>query len=202
MPTNTTPFIETSVEDLKIRIAERQIEWSQIACIGLTPEALDFIKCLLEYDPRGRMKLSDALKHPWLEGYVFAHPIDYPRVNAVGNRSSLSEDVSMRTAEQLSFGHGRGGGCKPGSEHLELNGTAVVPGFTDVNGQDAAANGDTAAAEAEEVEGRSTPSNSPPGLALHKKGGLQRRADVLQQAAEDGRALVEPSWEMVNYAQS
>ncbi|KAF8200052.1 kinase-like domain-containing protein [Mycena galopus ATCC 62051] len=182
MLTNTTPFIETSVEDLKIRIAERQIEWSQIECIGLTPEALDFIKCLLEYDPRRRMKLSDALKHPWLEGHVFAHPIDYPRVNATGSRSSLSEDVSMRTADQLSFGPGElsftgeAEAVSQGFEHLKLNGSsaAVTPGFTDaaaVNGQDAAANGDAAAAEAEEGEGRLTPSNSPPGLALHKKGG-------------------------------
>ncbi|KAF8127745.1 kinase-like domain-containing protein [Mycena galopus ATCC 62051] len=211
MLTNTTPFIETSVEDLKIRIAERQIAWSQIECLGFTPEALDFIKGLLEHDPRRRMKLSDALKHPWLEGYVFAHPIDYPRVNAAGSRSSLSEDVSMRTAEQLSFGPGElsftgeAEAVSQGFEHLKLNGSAaVVPSFTDaaVNGQDATANGDSAAVEAEEGEGRPTPSNTPPGLTRHKKGGRQRRADVLQHAAEDGRSLVEPSWEMVNYAQS
>ncbi|KAF8143363.1 kinase-like domain-containing protein [Mycena galopus ATCC 62051] len=212
MLTNTTPFIETSVEDLKTRIAERQIEWSQIECIGLTPEALDFIKCLLEYDPRRRMKLSDALKHPWLEGYVFAYPIDYPRVNGAGSRSSLYEDVSMRTAEQLSFAAGElsftgeAGTVSQGFKHLKLNGNsaAVVPGFADsaLNGQEANTNGDAHAAEAEEGEGRLTPSNTPPGLTLQKKGGLQRCADALQQAAEDSRALVEPSWEMANYAQS
>ncbi|KAF7357886.1 Pkinase-domain-containing protein [Mycena venus] len=201
MLTNTTPFIESSVDDLRTRIAERRIEWSQLESLGLSNEAIDFIRRLLEYDPRYRMKLSDALSHSWFQGYVFAHPLDYPTVNRAGSTStgSLSEDVSMRTADQLSF-TGEAEAVSQGFEHLKLNGSV---GASTSAVASAIANGDAAEAEAvQEGEGRLTPSNTPPGLTLHKKGGLQRRADVLSQAVETGRALVEPSWEMVNYAQS
>ncbi|KAJ7782479.1 kinase-like domain-containing protein, partial [Mycena maculata] len=154
MLTNTNPFIETSVEDLKTRIASRHIDWTQLEMLkyqdsqggyyGLSDEVQDFIHRLLDFDPRQRMKLGDALGHVWFKNFVFVYPeIDYPRI--ASGSGTLSEDA----------------------------------------------------------EGRLTPpSSTPPGLTLHKKGALQRRSEVLQQAAEAGRAPVEPSWEMVTYAQS
>ncbi|KAJ7797554.1 kinase-like domain-containing protein [Mycena olivaceomarginata] len=197
MLSNTTPFIESSVEDLRTRIAERIIEWTQLERLRLSEDALDFLRRLLEYDPRYRMKLSEALEHPWLKDYVFAHPIEYPSrgASSANSTSSLSQDVSMRTADQLSF-TGEAEAVSQGFEHLKLNGS--TPGIP------AAANGnvDAVAQEEEEGEGRLTPSSTPPGLTLHKKGGLQRRADVLQQAEEAGQAPIEPSWEMVTFAQS
>ncbi|KAJ6498736.1 kinase-like domain-containing protein [Mycena sanguinolenta] len=173
MCTNTTPFIEPSVEDLKTRIAERQIEWTQVQTVGLSPEAVDFLRCLLEYNPRDRMKLSDALEHPWLQGYVFAHPIKYPEVTRTGSsKSSLSEDVSMRTADRLSF-TGEAEAVSQGFEHMKLNGStssAFTPGFAPTEGTE--------------------------------KGELRRRADILQEAVETDQPLIEPSQEMINYVQS
>ncbi|KAJ7267704.1 kinase-like domain-containing protein [Mycena haematopus] len=212
MLSNTTPFIESSIDDLKTRIAGRLIDWSQLEILGLSADCIDFIRRLLDHNPRARMKLTDALNHPWLRDYVLAHPIDYQRFNGAGSSTStstsLSEDVSMRTADQLSFA-GEAEAVSQGFEHLKLNGgmssLAIVAGSATAQA-DAAANADTTTdAEtdgAEGGDGRLTPSITPPGLTLHKKGGLRRRADVLQQAADVGLPLVEPSWEMVNYAQS
>ncbi|KAF7376629.1 Pkinase-domain-containing protein [Mycena sanguinolenta] len=190
MCTNTTPFIEPSVEDLKTRIAERQIEWSQLESLGLSREAVDFVRRLLEYNPRDRMKLSDALEHPWLQGYVFAHPIEYPQVSRTGStKSSLSEDASMRTAASFT---GETEAVSQGFEHMKLNGStnsAFVPGFAPTEGKEVGA-------------GRLYGSQTPPGLTQHKKGELRRRADVLQEAVETDQPLVEPSQEMIEYVQS
>ncbi|KAJ7879535.1 kinase-like domain-containing protein [Mycena olivaceomarginata] len=172
MLSNSTPFIDSSVEDLRTRIAERIIEWTQLERLRLSEDALDFLRRLLEYDPRYRMKLSEALEHPWLKDYVFAHPIEYPSrgASSANLTSSLSQDVSMRTADQLNF-TGEAEAVSQGSEHLKLNGSTL--------GVPAAANGNA-----------------------DTKGGLPWRADVPQQAAEAGQAPIEPSWEMVTFAQS
>ncbi|KAJ7760920.1 kinase-like domain-containing protein [Mycena metata] len=85
MLTNTTPFIDPSHEDLKVRIAERTIDWSQLEGegMGLSAEVIDFIRNLLEFDPRRRMRLSSALSHPWLDGYAdsVSQGIEHLRLN-------------------------------------------------------------------------------------------------------------------------
>ncbi|KAJ7162184.1 CAMK/RAD53 protein kinase [Mycena filopes] len=185
MLTNTTPFIENTNEDLKVRIAQRIIDWSQLEGMDLSLEATDFIRQLLEFDPRRRMRLSTALTHPWLDGYELQieTPLAYPAVATTPTAgSTVSEDVSMRTAEELSF-------------HLRLHGSsaALLPST--------AASGDTEPLD----HGRlslTPPSNTPPSLPLVKRGALQRRSEVIQHAAETGQSLVEPSWEMVSYANS
>ncbi|KAJ6594533.1 kinase-like domain-containing protein [Mycena capillaripes] len=201
MLTNTTPFIESSVADLRTRIASRDIDWAQLETLGLTEEAVDFIRLLLEYDPRNRMTLRDALQHPWLLSYQSA---DSPVVNGanVSNGNLNGEDVSMRTADGLSFSEAEA--VSQGFEHLKLNGSTSGAAFPEVEANAAAAaNGHAAAAGAGGDQGRLTPpSNTPPGLTLHKKGALMRRSEVLAHAAETGRPLVEPSWEMVSFAQS
>ncbi|KAJ7028545.1 kinase-like domain-containing protein [Mycena alexandri] len=214
MLTNTTPFIETSHEDLKVRIAERTIDWSQLEGVGLSAEVISFIRNLLEFDPRRRMRLSSALAHPWLEGYELqvAVPLVYPALerttpDASGGGGMLSEDVSMRTAGSfvdveapvLTPREGEGMGeddvergeeadaVSQGIEHLRINGS--VPSVT-----------------APTDATTPPPSNTPPGLTLlnrtRGRGVLQRRSEVIQHAAETGRVLVEPSWEMVSYASS
>ncbi|KAJ7028553.1 kinase-like domain-containing protein [Mycena alexandri] len=223
MLTNTTPFIETSHEDLKVRIAERTIDWSQLEGVGLSAEVISFIRNLLEFDPRRRMRLSSALTHPWLEGYELqvAVPLVYPALERTtpeaGGGGMLSEDVSMRTAGSfvdveapvLTPREGEGMGeddaergeeadaVSQGIEHVRINGSVpsvTAPTHTDA-GTDATPNGTTP-----------PPSNTPPGLTLlnrtRGRGVLQRRSEVIQHAAETGRVLVEPSWEMVSYASS
>jgi serine/threonine/tyrosine protein kinase RAD53 len=43
MLTNTTPFIESSIEDLRTRIASRDIDWGQLGALyGLSDEGNEF----------------------------------------------------------------------------------------------------------------------------------------------------------------
>ncbi|KAJ7467081.1 kinase-like domain-containing protein [Mycena latifolia] len=209
MLTNTNPFIETSAEDIRTRIRERTIAWDQLEQLkygnsqtgyyGLSSEVLTFVRALLEDDPRKRMRLGDALFHPWLEEFSLSIPIDYPEIDGSGNgNGSLSEDVSMRTADHLSFSlPSETDAVSQGFEHLKLNGSGssrtALP----------AANGQADVPNAG-AEGRVTPGHTPPApeLTPSKRGGLQRRSEVLQHAVDTGGQLVEPSWEMVNYASS
>ncbi|KAJ7140506.1 kinase-like domain-containing protein [Mycena crocata] len=205
MLTNTNPFIESSVDDLRTRIAERLIDWTQLEVLvynsQLSEEGLNIIQLLLDFDPKQRLRLSAALQHPWFNGFRFDYPIDYPRIddeNISNPASSLSEDVSMRTAGGLSFAApSEADSVSQGFEELHLNGsgssTHVVP---------SAPNGHPASADADADRDTTPPSNTPPGLPNLKKGGLVRRSEVIQEAAEAGRPLIEPSWEMLNYAQS
>ncbi|KAJ6538801.1 Pkinase-domain-containing protein [Mycena vulgaris] len=205
MLTNTNPFIESSVEDLKARIRDRHIDWTTLEMLrfpdreggyyGLTTEVQDFIRRLLAFDPRQRMKLSEALNHPWLKNYNFCYKdkINYASIA----RGSLSEDVSMRTADQLSFSQpSETDAVSQGFEHLKLNGSsrAVLPSANGHSDPDA---------DVETTAGGRSKSTTP-GLPRKdlKRGALQRRSEVLQHAADTDGRLVEPSWEMVNYAQS
>jgi serine/threonine/tyrosine protein kinase RAD53 len=81
MLTNATPFIEDeNILDVRVRIAQRQIEWSCLTNSDVSPQVQDLIKRLLEYDPRKRISMKGALEHPWLQSYVPPH----------GNASSSS----------------------------------------------------------------------------------------------------------------
>ncbi|KAF8127761.1 hypothetical protein K438DRAFT_2000633 [Mycena galopus ATCC 62051] len=103
-------------------------------------------------------------------GLRLCAPDRLPAHQPASSRSSLSKDISRRTAEQLNFAPD-----EPSfTAEAEASSAAVVLGFTDaaaVDGQDATGNGDISTAEAEEGEGRLTLWNTPPGLTLHKKGG-------------------------------
>ncbi|KAG1889963.1 kinase-like domain-containing protein [Suillus subluteus] len=67
MFTLSSPFIEDENQrDLKVRIAERTIQWSTLDSVDVSPLARNFIVRLLEHDPRDRMSLSAACTHPWL----------------------------------------------------------------------------------------------------------------------------------------
>ncbi|KAG1739300.1 kinase-like domain-containing protein [Suillus lakei] len=67
MFTLSSPFIEDENQrDIKIRIAERKIQWSTLDTVDVSPLARTFIERLLEHDPRDRMSLSTACTHEWL----------------------------------------------------------------------------------------------------------------------------------------
>ncbi|KAG2046644.1 Pkinase-domain-containing protein [Suillus hirtellus] len=67
MFTLSSPFIEDENQrDIKVRIAERTIQWSILDKVEVSPRARNFIERLLEHDPRDRMSLSTACTHPWL----------------------------------------------------------------------------------------------------------------------------------------
>ncbi|KAJ7213007.1 kinase-like domain-containing protein [Mycena pura] len=215
---NTTPFLENSLDDLRTRIAERLIDWTQLdnlwypnvdgIDVRLTDHAKDFIRKLLEFDPQQRMKLTQALHHPWLNNYSFYYDIDYPQTNGAGGANSSSSgpsrDVSMRSAAALSFSApSETDSVSQGIELLKLKGS-VSGGW---NRQTVAAAAEPMAngqpmPNADESGDRRTPPSTPPGLTLLRKGGLQRRSEVLRHAKETGASILEPSWEMVQYAAS
>ncbi|TFY79147.1 hypothetical protein EWM64_g4868, partial [Hericium alpestre] len=65
--TNSTPFVESSTSpDVRQRIERRSIDWQVLASAGVSAEAGDFIKRLLETNPANRMTMAAALEHPWL----------------------------------------------------------------------------------------------------------------------------------------
>ena len=74
----------------------------------VSPEAKDFIKCLLRKDPRKRFTAEEALKHPWirnLDRYYEQHQL-YERASS-SSRSKSREDLLnvMRNLKQASIRH-------------------------------------------------------------------------------------------------
>ncbi|KAJ7879529.1 kinase-like domain-containing protein [Mycena olivaceomarginata] len=187
MLSNTTPFIESSVEDLRTRIAERIIEWTQLERLSLSEDALDFLRRPPRIRPALPHEAQRSARAPVAEGLCLRASDRVP----LARREQRQLDVVALAGRVDAHGgpaelHGRSRGARRASPlPLAANG-----------------NVDAVAQEEEEGEGRLTPSSTPPGLTLHKKGGLQRRADVLQQAEEAGQPPIEPSWEMVTFAQS
>ncbi|TBU44526.1 Pkinase-domain-containing protein [Dichomitus squalens] len=108
MLTMSTPFGDEDVnQDVKTRVANRQVQWDYLQECGASPLAEDFIRRLLEYDPRKRMSLTDARDHPWLADQRAAHaasapppsaPVSAPASQAIAapRRQGLV-DASMRS---------------------------------------------------------------------------------------------------------
>ncbi|GAA5861228.1 hypothetical protein JCM3774_002234 [Rhodotorula dairenensis] len=64
--TNQTPFDESESEPLASRMRSRQVDMSVPQSLGVSDVAIDFLRKLLNPDPRYRMSCAQALKHPWL----------------------------------------------------------------------------------------------------------------------------------------
>ncbi|KAG6900544.1 hypothetical protein C0993_009121 [Termitomyces sp. T159_Od127] len=90
MLTNSSPFIEEEQHDVRTRILERTIDWSVLTSKEVSAQAIDFIRRLLETDPRQRMNLACALQHPWLKSHV---PIYGPA--RIYTTNTLADDYSM-----------------------------------------------------------------------------------------------------------
>ncbi|KAH7888959.1 kinase-like domain-containing protein [Phlebopus sp. FC_14] len=98
MLTSSSPFVEDDTQrDIKVRIAERTIEWDTLDQANVSDLAKDFIRQLLEYDPGRRMSLTAARRHPWLnQGLPKA---GNPReVRAADSIASLGPDDSSLTS--------------------------------------------------------------------------------------------------------
>lgn len=175
MLTSSSPFVEDENQrDIKIRIAQRIIDWSTLDLAGVSELAKDFIRQLLEYDPHKRLSLSAARRHPWLnpapEGFHHEHrevredssilsldPAD-SSLTSLGEEDMASMDAVMNSDQSDGDGHG---GMQTKLERLQLN--------------QQQRNGKTA---------------------------LQRRSQVLADAAEHEKELPEPSWQMLSAARA
>lgn len=121
------------------------------------------------------MTLTDARNHPWLKSYtpVYEHP-------ASGSTSSIpTNDFSMLSSVPDSEGSFQSNSVNQDFENMQLQAStsalpSTLPEGTSENGIRA--------------EGSRAP--------------LQRRSHLMSQAAEDGKPIMEPSWEMVAAAAS
>ncbi|KDR75942.1 hypothetical protein GALMADRAFT_68135 [Galerina marginata CBS 339.88] len=101
MLTNAGPFIEDENQEIKTRILERRVDWGTLANFPITNEAHQFIRGLLQEDPRRRLSLTNALKHQWLRDHLPFHgPSTSPEVDEVYDASMAPEDAT----EQNSLG--------------------------------------------------------------------------------------------------
>ncbi|QRV94340.1 Serine/threonine-protein kinase [Ceratobasidium sp. AG-Ba] len=77
MLTNTVPFTEDD-EDMVTRFQRRQVEWSQVSGFGLSNECIDWMQRMLVPDPARRMRIAEALDHPWLADLSREHADSRP----------------------------------------------------------------------------------------------------------------------------
>jgi serine/threonine/tyrosine protein kinase RAD53 len=129
----------------------------------------------LEEDPRRRMTLTDALNHPWLQSYTPVYDYHY-----FASMSSIpTDDFSMISA------------APEGPESFQSN--SVNQDFENMKLQ----------ASTSAVPQAGVPGAFPDGIAENgmksegSRAPLQRRSDLMSQAAEDGKPITEPSWEML-----
>ncbi|KIJ68026.1 hypothetical protein HYDPIDRAFT_165764 [Hydnomerulius pinastri MD-312] len=171
MLTISSPFVEDENQrDIKVRIANRTIDWSTLDQAGVSELAKDFIRQLLEFDPRRRLSLSAARHHPWLTQLV-------PGIN---NPRGLSADASL-----VSLG-------PAGSSLTSLPDDDDHSMIDDTNSDPVMNSGlqqlqlNQSPQEKSKVNANGLP--------------LKRRSLVIIEADEHGIELPEPSWQMLNAA--
>ncbi|KAI0744311.1 Pkinase-domain-containing protein [Daedaleopsis nitida] len=189
MLTMSTPFGQDDVQkDVKTQVSNRKIDWYVLRQCNASPEAEDFIRKLLEYEPRRRMTLTEARLHPWLAAqhrlYGTALPAPVPAAPAPA---------------VLHVVPGRPRTASPDAQH------PVDASMRSVMSDDMATDDPM---DAEPETGRMTPEFDPeeaevsqsqqvPGLGLARQPSrLQRRVDVILRAHNRGEELPSPSQEM------
>ncbi|KLO16032.1 Pkinase-domain-containing protein [Schizopora paradoxa] len=103
MMSNSSPFIEEETEDIRRRFQTRVIDWNLLTS-DISPTARDFIRRLLENDPKLRMSCAAALEHPWLAQTSATPGIMYPMGAGIGHDPSV---ISMGNASGMTFGQGQ-----------------------------------------------------------------------------------------------
>ena len=56
-----------SFDDMRKIVVERKVRFDQVIWKKLSPECLDFVQKLLIKDPKERLTVEQALRHPWLK---------------------------------------------------------------------------------------------------------------------------------------
>ncbi|CDO76220.1 hypothetical protein BN946_scf184894.g9 [Trametes cinnabarina] len=179
MLTVTTPFPnENTQADVKERVSNRQVEWGILQEYHVSPEGVDFIRRLLEYDPRKRMTLSDAREHPWMheQATLRGGVQNHRRTASPEPANAGAIDASMRSVVS------DGMALDPPPAALEV--AAPEP---HVGGTPLTASQDLPDSQESEMGGA---------VVTRHASRLQRRANVITQANEVGFALPGPSQEM------
>lgn len=66
MMANASPFVEDETDNIAARFRNRYIDWQMLRQKNVSDFGMDFVRRLLDDDPRTRMTCTDALSHPWL----------------------------------------------------------------------------------------------------------------------------------------
>ncbi|KAF8843053.1 Pkinase-domain-containing protein [Paxillus ammoniavirescens] len=176
MLTSSNPFIEDDTQrDMKIRIAGRLIDWSILDGAGVSELAKDFIRQLLEHDSRRRLSLAAARYHPWLNQ---ATPgINNPReIRPAASMASLGPaDSSL-------------------SSLAEEDDDAMAE---DTNNNDPVMN---SGLEQLQLNHQQQQQQQNGNASQGARAPLQRRSQVLADAAANDLELPEPSWQMLDGA--
>lgn len=137
------------------------------------------------------MTVSDALTHPFLDGFapIYPDPPPSPPDSDSGFFHVEKQDGSagyLDTSMDAPYG--------PGPSYNQAAGPS---GFNGNHAADVNNNGEASMTSVEESLAETPPpmSGSPPGLTVRSR--LQRRADVIDKADENGLALPEPSSDMI-----
>jgi serine/threonine protein kinase len=67
MLSGTPPFNGNTDDDIHTSILRGVINWDPKDWTGISCEAIDFIRRLLQIDPKQRLTARQALQHPWME---------------------------------------------------------------------------------------------------------------------------------------
>ncbi|KAG6375586.1 kinase-like domain-containing protein [Boletus reticuloceps] len=170
MLTSASPFIEDEGQrDMKVRIAQRTIDWSSLDNIHISELGRDFIRRLLEYDPRCRLSLSEARHHPWLnQSGPAAAGANSPRET----RQSFSSLASFPDSSLTSIADDEDEAM---ADPTRISEPSMSAGLQQLQlDQSPQRNG-----------GRAP---------------IQRRSQVIANAAENNIDLPEPSWQMLDTA--
>lgn len=93
---NTKPFFGKKKRDVVMKILKGDLRFYSKIWTHLTEESKDFVKRLIEVDPKKRSTAIEALKHPWLE-------INFPLSQRVPDyRTMESIPESMRNYGEVS----------------------------------------------------------------------------------------------------
>lgn len=128
MLTNSSPFIESeSQKDVCTRIIARSIDWNYLKGSKVSSAAEDFIRSLLEENPKQRMTMKGALSHSWLAKHML-----FLNSSSLNNdRSSMSDGLQnlhiMGSASALAIVGPMGNGIgREGSRTAPLQRRSVL----------------------------------------------------------------------------
>jgi len=103
---NSSPFIEEETEDIRQRFRTRVIDWGLLTS-DVSPTAKDFIRRLLEVNPKTRMSCVAALEHPWLQTtFSSAGPPDFYPLGLGSQAVHDPSVISMGEGSAMTFGQG------------------------------------------------------------------------------------------------
>ncbi|KAI1787438.1 Pkinase-domain-containing protein [Ganoderma leucocontextum] len=182
MLTMTTPFGEEDMaQDVKTRVSTRTVQWNYLREFNTSPAAKDFIRGLLEFDPKTRMSLTAACRHEWLAeeraNTLAMHPPPPPPPPGPARLPPSLQRPSLIDASMRSVVSHTNGMALDDDEDAAMDTGRMTPRYVPPPQED-------------------DPSQSQAAGVNRQSFRLVRRSDFVQRARDRGDALPSPSQEM------